>query len=151
MFVVFILYCSAISTVFQMFLTNFLVDPGYENQLTSLDEILDSGIEFGYQEYFSIRFGLSSDLRHKAVVEKCEKYWTEWECFARIRETGKFGAFVSVWIVQNYTNIINDHSSICVLNDENYNFSFIKTYVQKGSFFLESLNKYITRSFNLEW
>jgi len=51
LFFVFVLYCFAISTVFQTFLASALVDPGYENQLISLDEILDSGIEFGYDEY----------------------------------------------------------------------------------------------------
>jgi hypothetical protein len=43
LFVVFALYCFAISTVVRTFLTSYLIDPGYENQLTLLDEILDSG------------------------------------------------------------------------------------------------------------
>ena len=51
LFFVSVLYCFAINTVFKTFLTSFLVDPGYENQLTSLDKILDSGIEFGHDEY----------------------------------------------------------------------------------------------------
>jgi hypothetical protein len=59
LFVVFVLYCSAISTIFQTFLTSFLVDPGYENQLTSLDEILGSGMEFGYSYGLDIFLGLS--------------------------------------------------------------------------------------------
>jgi hypothetical protein len=40
--------------------------------LTSLDEILDSGMEFGYDEFGSIFFILSSDLRHTEVVERVE-------------------------------------------------------------------------------
>ena len=39
---------------------------------------------------------------------------------------------------------MNDHSTVCVLNDHDYEFVFITTYLQKGSFFLESLNKFVT-------
>jgi hypothetical protein len=61
-----------------------------------------------------------------------------------IRETGNFAFFVPVWSVQNYTNIINDHSTFCVLNSDDFEFIFITTYVQKGSVFLESLNKFVS-------
>ena len=48
-----------------------------------------------------------------------------------------------MWAVQIYTNAINDHSTVCLLNDHDYDFVFLTTYVQKGSFFLESLNKFV--------
>jgi hypothetical protein len=146
LFVVFVWYCSAISTVFQTFLTSFLVDPGYENPLKSLDEILESGIGFGYSEDINNFFILSSDLRHKEVAEKAEIYSTYMEGIDRIRETGNFATFSSEFLVQNYTNIINDHSTVCVLNDEDNLFIFVTSYVQKGSFLLESLNKFIALS-----
>jgi hypothetical protein len=130
--------------VFQTFLTSFLVDPGYENQLTSLDEILDSGIEIGYGGYGNAFFNLSSDLRHTEVIERGEGCWNIEECIDRIRETGNFAFFETMWLAQNYINTINDHSTICFLNDEDYIFIFITAFVQKGSLFLESLNKYIT-------
>jgi hypothetical protein len=41
--------CSlAINTVFQAYLTTFLVDPGFEKSITSTDEIFASGIKYGY-------------------------------------------------------------------------------------------------------
>jgi hypothetical protein len=70
--------------------------------LTSLDEILDSGIEFGYDEYSNIGFSLSSDLRHKEVVEGAE-------------------------MCSNISECINDHSSICLLNEDDYIFFFVTT------------------------
>jgi len=144
LFVFFILYCSAISTIFQTFLTFFLVVPGYENQLTSLDEILDSGIELCLSNDLKMFFNLSSDMRHKYVVAKTEMCSTLELCIDRIRETGNFATFAPVWDVQNYTNAINDHSTVCLLNDDDYGFFFVTTYVQKGSFFLESLNKFVS-------
>jgi hypothetical protein len=146
LFVVFVFYCSAINTVFQTFLTSFVIDPGYENQLNSLDEILDSGIEFGYPTGGYVYFSLSSDLRHKVVLERGEFCSDFKVCLDRIHDTGNFAVFTVVWEAQNYTNIINDHGTICLLNDNDYDFVFITTYVQKGSFFLELLNKYISLS-----
>jgi hypothetical protein len=113
--------------------------------LNSLDEILDSGLEFGYDEFSNIIFSFSSDLKHKEVVERAEICRTK-ECIDRMRETGNFATFAPLWFVQFYTNITNDHSSVCLLNEDDYYSYFVTTYVQKGSFFLESLNKYITLS-----
>jgi hypothetical protein len=93
-------------------MTSFLVDPGYENELKSLDEILDSRIAFGYNEDTNIFFSLSSDLRHKEVVERAEIYSTQMLRIDRIRETGNFASFFPIWAVQNYTNVINNHSSV---------------------------------------
>jgi hypothetical protein len=123
-----------------------LVDPGYENQLTSLDEILDSGIEFGYPDTFRALFAESSDLRHKEVVERSEIFSTYGVCLDRFRETGNIAIFVPVVAVQIYKNIYNEHNTYCPINDDDYALRFITTYVQKGSIFLESLNKFIALS-----
>jgi hypothetical protein len=42
-------YCFAVSTVFQTFFTSYLVDPGLQKQITSIEELLESGIEFGFR------------------------------------------------------------------------------------------------------
>jgi hypothetical protein len=144
LFFVFVLYCSAISTVFQTFLTSFLVDPGHDKQLTSLDDILQSGIAFGYQESVGSLLELSSDLRHKVVVERGEICSTYAVCIDRIRKSGNFATYAPVWEVQNYTYVVKDQSTVCLLNDDDYDIIFITTYLQKGSFFLESGNKFIT-------
>ena len=44
-FFVWVLYCWALNTVYQAYLTSFLIDPGLQHQLASEDEILTSGIE----------------------------------------------------------------------------------------------------------
>ncbi|PNF26182.1 hypothetical protein B7P43_G04371 [Cryptotermes secundus] len=46
-FLIWILYCLAINTVYQTYLTTFLVDPGLEHQLGSEDEVINSGMEYG--------------------------------------------------------------------------------------------------------
>jgi len=41
-----VLYCWAVNTVYQAYLTSFLLDPGLQHQLSSEDEILISGLEY---------------------------------------------------------------------------------------------------------
>jgi hypothetical protein len=123
-----------------------LVDPGYENQLKSLQEILDSGTEYGFPYSTNISFGISSGLEHKEVVLSGGICSSDWECLDRIRETGNFATFVPGWIAHNYMNVNKAHGTVCPLSDGDYYFYLITTYVQKGSFFLESLNKFITLS-----
>ena len=50
-----LIYASALNTVFQAFFTLFLVDPGYQKHISTLQEMVDSGIQYGgfYNKYGS--------------------------------------------------------------------------------------------------
>jgi hypothetical protein len=102
-------------------------------------------MEYGYT-YKTGTLGNSSYLSHKEFVARGEMCSKEWECLQRIREIGNVATFVATYLAHYYTNIINDHGTICPLNDYDYVFSFITTYMQKRSFFLESLNRFIPLS-----
>jgi hypothetical protein len=56
-------------------------------------------------------------------------------CLDRILETGNFATFAPMLVVQNYTYIMNDHNTLCLLNDDDYEFIFLTTYVLKGNYF----------------
>jgi hypothetical protein len=47
-YLLFVWYSCAVSTVFQTFFTSVLVDPGMKKQISSIDELLSSGLEYGY-------------------------------------------------------------------------------------------------------
>jgi hypothetical protein len=111
-----------------------------------LEEILDSGIEYGFSYFENITFDITSDLKHKEVALRGQQCSSEWECLNRIHETGNFAGFFPTGFAYNLTISINDDSTVCPLNDDDYVLGFLTTYVQKGSFFLESLKKFITLS-----
>ena len=46
-FLMWVLYCWAVNTVYQTFLTSYLVDTGLQRQITSEEELLQSGIKYG--------------------------------------------------------------------------------------------------------
>jgi hypothetical protein len=49
-------YSVAISTVFQAYLTTFLIEPGYEEPITSLEQMIKSGRTFGFIDEYDIFF-----------------------------------------------------------------------------------------------
>jgi hypothetical protein len=142
----FVWYCFAMRTLFQVFFTSYLVDPGYQKQLTTLEEILESGIEFGYPPDFDKFYVNSSDWRHIELLSKGEKCWPEVTCIDRIRESGNFAGLFETLRVQHRTNYLNDHNFICPLNDEDGFSHVLRFYVQKGSFLLEFLNRLVSIS-----
>jgi hypothetical protein len=46
-FLIWILYCFSINAVYQTYLTAFLVDPGLQHQISSNEEVINSGMEYG--------------------------------------------------------------------------------------------------------
>ncbi|KAJ9594239.1 hypothetical protein L9F63_014399 [Diploptera punctata] len=46
LFIIYVWYCFAISTIFQAFFTTYLVEPGYEARLETLDDVMQAGLEF---------------------------------------------------------------------------------------------------------
>jgi hypothetical protein len=132
------------STVFQAFFTSYLVDPGYQKQLTTLEEILESGIDFGFRPDYDMFYGNSSDWRHKELLSTREECSPEQKCIRRIRETGNFASFSGTWVLQHHTDYISDHSFICPLNDEDTFPVFVSLYVPKGSFLLEFINRLVS-------
>ncbi|KAJ9580349.1 hypothetical protein L9F63_003984 [Diploptera punctata] len=50
LFIIYVWYCFAISTVFQAYFTTYLVEPGYEARLESIDDVMRAGLKFGSYE-----------------------------------------------------------------------------------------------------
>jgi len=46
-FLIWVLHCMALNTVYQTYLTSFLVNPGLQHQLSSDEEVINSGMEYG--------------------------------------------------------------------------------------------------------
>ncbi|KAJ9580360.1 hypothetical protein L9F63_003995 [Diploptera punctata] len=46
LFIIYVWYCFAISTVFQAYFTTYLVEPGYEARLETLDDVKRAGLNF---------------------------------------------------------------------------------------------------------
>ena len=61
--------CSvAISTVFQAYLTTFLIEPGYEEPIRTVEQMLKSEIKFGYSNEYKLLITDTSDPVDSAIL-----------------------------------------------------------------------------------
>jgi len=62
-------YCLTINIVFQTFLTSFLIEPGFQHQMNSIEAILTSKIKYGYNEWFDVAVRGSDDAISKIILQ----------------------------------------------------------------------------------
>jgi hypothetical protein len=138
-----ICYCFAISTIFQIFFTSYLVDPGLEKQITSLQEVLDSKIEFGFRPEMTIYYEQSPYEIHKELLKHHTYCRQTHLCINKVIETGSFATIVESWAADKHLQSVNDSDRelVCRMN-ENDSFPIrIVSYFSKSSFLLDTFNK----------
>jgi hypothetical protein len=74
-------YSVAGSTVFQAYLTTFLIEPGYEKPIRTIEEMLKSEKKFGFSAWYSLFFPNSSDPVYSAIAKDALKCPDEPTCF----------------------------------------------------------------------
>ncbi|KAJ4439600.1 hypothetical protein ANN_07728 [Periplaneta americana] len=68
-------YCFAISTVFQGFFTSFLIEPGSENHISSVDEMLESGINYALHDIEKITYcQVTNEICNKAKKHYADRF-----------------------------------------------------------------------------
>jgi hypothetical protein len=68
----------AFSTVFQAFLTTFLIDSGYKTPIQNMDELYDSGIKLAYDPDHSFALEIGDEKEVSKVhrnLAKCPSFW----------------------------------------------------------------------------
>jgi hypothetical protein len=143
-------YSVAISTVFQAYLTTFLIEPGYVEPIKTVEQMLNHEKKFGFLKFLVNFFSNSSESPNSAIMKNAVPCPNEDTCF-------KWAA-----IYQNFSTILNDNRVenlrangkwsnennmplLCALEDgvvRTYGFVFL---VKNGRYFLELINDVIVR------
>ena len=74
-------YSVAISTVFKAYLTTFLIEPGYEEPIRTVEEMLKSKKMFGLAGRYNLLFTNTSDPVYSAIVKDAVQCPDESTCF----------------------------------------------------------------------
>jgi len=143
-FLLWVVYSLAVNTVYQTFLTSYMVDPGLQQQISSVGELLDSGLEYGIYSSFG---SLIPDLRNK-LYERRQIYEDIEGCARRLATKGDF-AFLYSKINTDYLTAVhfvdsNGHPLFCHM-DENFSSQYVTLSVQRGSPMLTRYNDVIQR------
>jgi len=150
LFIGWVCFSVAFSTVFQAFLTSFLIDSGYKTPIQNMDEMFASGIKLAYPSQYSFIFDnfdkteLSKILRNRA---NCPSYricldWARYHKNLSILMTDK-GA------EEHYAigSLVGENSEplVCKLEDGVICFTGLNMVMFHGDPLMKRINEIITR------
>ena len=141
-FLVWVLYCWAVNTVYQTYLTSFLINPGLQHQLSSEEEILQSGIAYGIPTTMvSILPGLSDNrYRRKQPCDNVEA------CQQRLATKGDLALFFTKYnneYMAALKYMDGDGKPLVCQFDGSYYRQYVVIPVPKGNPMLDAYNKVI--------
>ncbi|KAJ9592116.1 hypothetical protein L9F63_001344 [Diploptera punctata] len=147
-FIVWICYSFAFTTVIQTYLMSFLVEPFQEKQITSLEDMLNSGIEFGFEAKYDLFFNLIDTPKSRYVIKKRRNCSCSSCCLERLAYKRDFCTFYNLLRYRQkkyeYSNNDTGEIGICSVPRDFYTTN-IAIFVPKGHFLLNHLNNIITR------
>jgi hypothetical protein len=143
------IYCLHMNAVYLSFLTSFLINPGFERQVRSVDELVKSNLDYGYHAGFDKYFNDSSDEILMKILSRRKHCEGDGEgCLRRMADRGDFAMLVSSMLVQYKTALkFMDHNGNTLFN--HFEDSFLDydlvMYMSKGSHLLERIDSVIHR------
>ncbi|KAJ4452026.1 hypothetical protein ANN_03540 [Periplaneta americana] len=146
-FITFVFFSLTISTVFQAFFTSFLIEPGVTYSIRTLEEMLESGIEYGYarpaSDYY---FPDKTDSIAKRIMrdgKDCSDYE---KCLWRTINKGDYASLRSEFFVEYFvaTKASSKTNRVCSL-DSPFITYWLYIYIAKGSPLLLPFNRIIRR------
>ena len=101
LFLIWIIYCLHINIFYLSFLTSFLVNPGFEHQVSRVEELIISRLQYGYHDGFDKYFNDPTDSVMTTILRNrkhCDGDGTE--CLLRMVSKRDFSILVSATLVE---------------------------------------------------
>jgi hypothetical protein len=143
-----VIYSLAVSTVFQTFVSSFLVDPGLEKQISTVDDILHSGFRNGMPFTFQAFLFYLPETQSEAMANQSEICSKVADCAKKVADEGNFVtilASVTAEYLNTYQTVDETGSGLLyMLKDIRLWMSFQVFLLPKGSGLLKPFNKLMT-------
>jgi hypothetical protein len=150
-FTAWVCYSLAINTVFQAYLTTFLVDPGFERSITSVEEVFTSGTKYGFSSiFFDHNFNDTTDPKAVEILENridCRDFVTCVLWTAKYRNISSIVSQYSVGYMYHgskHSDEFRGHEP-CGLTEAPVLVTDILMALQKGSPLLDRVNEITAR------
>ncbi|KAJ9588956.1 hypothetical protein L9F63_017751 [Diploptera punctata] len=145
LFIIYVWYCFAISTVFQAYFTTYLVEPGYEARLETLDDVYRAGLKYAVSDTLE-GFRALVDMKEMEVFEK-ESYNDFFEGIESVMFKRKvFTTGPLMYPIHLARSLgINDESTVMCYLDESLVTWPVGALITKGHPLLHTLNTHIKR------
>ena len=148
-FFLFLCFCFAMNTVFQTLFISYLVQPGYEKQIETFDEMKDSGILFAKYRIADALSFLESNNYTQEVRSPEETCAVLEECIKRLIHKRDIITIATQSYAEYVDSIAGIHvhgkKSLCSIQ-ENILSVDLAMYLSKGNPLLDKFNVHIQRS-----
>lgn len=144
-FFLFVCYCFAINTVFQAYFTSFLIEPMFDKQIQTFDELKSSGIRYLEHPSLPDLSGFTNYDKYKKLTgprERCTDYK---QCLSRLLDGEKVTLLITeLWAEYASSSSGRGQVSLCTIDENEFSFS-LTMYLPKGSLFRDRFNVLIQR------
>jgi hypothetical protein len=143
-FLLWVLYSFVLSTVFQTFLTTFLIEPGLEHEISTVDELRESGFELGMPPTMNSILADYIDS-HYIPHTNCTNMSS---CFHRLASEGNYAVLCSKHYAEYneaHKYMDSDGSLLYCHLQETFSLQFVTMVLKKGSVLLDKFNGLISR------
>ena len=150
LFLCWVYYSVAISTVFQAYLTTFLIEPGYQKTIKTVEEMLNSEMPFVIVGNVKVLFPDSSDTVDSAVVKNAAQCPDTTTCFMWASTYHNISTILDDLFIGHYRGNENwtdeyNRPLICELEDGVVKTLDFVIVLRRRSHFFESINDVISR------
>jgi hypothetical protein len=147
-FFVFVCYCLAMNTVYQVFFTSFLIEPIYEKQIATFDEIVKSDIEFLEHPALKTLSLLINYDEHRKLGSRRQNCDPFKDCMSRLLK----GQDVTTMVMDLYAEYFastagrreNGKKSLCSTDTVVFTMG-LTMYLSKGDILIDRFNVLIQR------
>jgi hypothetical protein len=146
-FTAWVWYNFAMTLVYQAYFFRLLVNPGFEKRITTLNDLIQSGIDYGYPVEMDIL--TYSDPLYKIITKNRKICNSVYKCLQRVIISKDFATVFDDFRAEYFrTRLLfhNIHVQACTL-EEDIILLMASTYMSKGNPLLHIFNKIITRMF----
>lgn len=142
-FITWVWFSVAMTTVYQTFFVGLLVNPGFEKSITTLNELIESKIEYGFTSYLTkAQF---SEPIYDTIKKNRKVCGSMFKCLERIIRQNDFATVSNTFHAEYFKARLlfhNIHIPLCTLQDDIVRYS-VSTYMAKGNPLLKVFNKMI--------
>jgi len=144
-FFLFVCYCFAINTVFQAYFTSFLIEPIFDKQIHTFDELKSNKIR--YLEHpsmpeLSLYMNYDKYTKLTGPRERCVDYK---QCLLRLLDGEKVTMLIlDIWAEYAASSSGRRHVSLCTIDENEFSMPYTM-YLSKGSLFMDRFNVLIQR------
>jgi hypothetical protein len=146
-FTTWVIFAVAMTTVYQAYFIGLLVNPGFEESITTLNDLIQSGIEYGYKN--DIDTLQLSDPLYEFIKRNRKTCKSVYKCLQRVLERKDFATIIDSFHAEYFrTRLLfhNIHVQVCSLQEDVIMFR-VSMYMAKGNPLLHRFNEIITRIF----